>query len=199
MLLDPSVLALSYVIAAVRIWHLTEFSSFAAFFAMRIKVFNLLIFLGLLYSWHIVFSVFNLYESRRLGDRKQEVADMLKATSLASLLLGLVAIIFHIWMISPAFVLVFWLIATCTIILCRLGVREFLRRARKHGRNLHNLLIIGTNPRAVEFAHTIEDRPELGYKLIGFDGMASLSSQTWTTFPLLSASTSSMRWQSLFP
>jgi exopolysaccharide biosynthesis polyprenyl glycosylphosphotransferase len=37
-----------------------------------------------------------------------------------------------------------------------------------HGRNLRHLLIIGTNPRAMEFASSIECRPELGYDLVGF-------------------------------
>jgi exopolysaccharide biosynthesis polyprenyl glycosylphosphotransferase len=37
-----------------------------------------------------------------------------------------------------------------------------------HGRNSHQMLIVGTNPRAVEFARTIEGKPELGYHLIGF-------------------------------
>ena len=71
-------------------------------------------------------------------------------------------------MITPAFIAVFWIVATSTIIFSRLVLREFLRRARIHGRNLRHLLIIGTNPRAVEFAHAIEGRPELGYQLIGF-------------------------------
>ena len=71
-------------------------------------------------------------------------------------------------MITPAFIAVFWIVATSTVILSRLALREFLRRARIHGRNLRHLLIIGTNARAVEFAHAIEDRPELGYQLVGF-------------------------------
>ena len=37
-----------------------------------------------------------------------------------------------------------------------------------HGRNLRNLLIVGTNPRAVRFARKIEAKPELGYRIIGF-------------------------------
>ncbi len=71
-------------------------------------------------------------------------------------------------MITPAFIAVFWIVATSTIIVSRLALREFLRRARIHGRNLRHLLIIGTNPRAVEFARAMEGRPELGYQLVGF-------------------------------
>lgn len=168
MVFDPGILAFSYVLAAARIWHLTAFSSLAAFLTMRIKVPNLLLFLGLFYSWHVIFSAFGLYESRRLGDRKQEVADILKATSVAALVLGIVAAIFRVRMITVVFIIVFWFISSLILILCRLLMREFLAWVRTHGRNLRHVLIVGTNPRALEFAHTIDGRSELGFHLIGF-------------------------------
>ncbi|HTQ96980.1 MAG TPA: sugar transferase [Candidatus Acidoferrum sp.] len=168
MLLDPSLLTISFLISAVRTWHLTEFASFATFLSMRIKLSNLVLFLGLFYCWHVIFSAFGLYGSRRLGDRKEEAVVALKATSAGALVLGFVAAFFRVSMITPAFIAAFWIVATSTIILSRLALREFLRRARIHGRNLRHLLIIGTNPRAVEFASAIECRPELGYQLVGF-------------------------------
>jgi len=39
---------------------------------------------------------------------------------------------------------------------------------RRHGRNLRNILIVGTNPRALEFAQKLESKLELGYRIIGF-------------------------------
>jgi exopolysaccharide biosynthesis polyprenyl glycosylphosphotransferase len=168
MLFDLGILAFSYVVAAVRIWHLTAFSSFAAFISMRIKVPNILLFLGLFYSWHVIFSAFGLYGSRRLGDRKQEVVDVLKAASTATLVLGLAAAIFRVRMITLAFIVVFWVMSSLILILCRLLMREILAWVRRHGRNLRHVLIVGTNPRALEFARIIDDRPELGYLLIGF-------------------------------
>ena len=168
MLFDLGILAVSYVVAAVRIWHLTAFSSFASFISMRVKVLNTLLFLGLFYSWHLIFSAFGLYRSRRLGDRKQEAMDILKATSAGALVLGVVAAIFRLQMITPAFIVVFWVVASSLILLCRWILRMFLRWARMHGRNSHQMLIVGTNPRAVEFARNIEGKPELGYHLIGF-------------------------------
>ena len=80
MFLDPSLLTFSYMVAAIRIWHLTELTSFTAFFSMRIKILNLLVFLALFYFWHLIFSAFGLYGSRRLGDRKEEAVVVLKAT-----------------------------------------------------------------------------------------------------------------------
>lgn len=169
MLLDPGLLAISYVVAAARVWHLTEFNSFAAFISMRIKVLNILLFLGLFFSWHVIFSAFGLYESRRLGDRKKEEVDVSsKATSVGALVLGLIAVVFRVQMITPGFVVVFWFVGSLIVLLCRLALRKFLSWVRLNGRNLRQILIVGTNPRAVEFARTINSRPELGYQLIGF-------------------------------
>jgi len=177
MLFDPMILTISYIIAAIEIWHLTEFISFAAFFSMRIKLSNILVFLGLFYFWHVIFSAFGLYGSRRLGDRKEEAILVVKATLAGALVLSFVAAFLRVRMITPSFIAVFWIVATSTIILFRLALREFLRRLRTHGRNLRQLLIIGTNPRAVEFAHSVKGRAELGYQLIGF------ADQEWTGNP----------------
>ena len=168
MLFDLGILALSFVVAAVRIWHLTALSSFAAFISMRVKMLNFVLFLGLFYSWHLIFSAFGLYGSRRLGDRKQEVVDVLKATAVAIIVLASVALIFRVRMITPAFIVVFWAISSLSLILCRLVMRELLASVRTHGRNLRHVLIVGTNPRAEAFARTIDGRSELGYQLIGF-------------------------------
>jgi exopolysaccharide biosynthesis polyprenyl glycosylphosphotransferase len=168
MLLDPSLLTFSYLVAAIRTWHLTGLTSLSAFFSMRIKLSNVLVFVGLFYFWHVIFSSFGLYGSRRLGDRKEEAVVVLKATSAGALALGFIAATFQAPTITPAFLAGFWISATSTIILSRLALREFLRRARMRGRNLRHLLIVGTNPRGLEFARAIESRPELGYRLIGF-------------------------------
>jgi exopolysaccharide biosynthesis polyprenyl glycosylphosphotransferase len=135
---------------------------------MRVKVLNILLFLGLFYFWHVVFSAFGLYQSKRLENRKQETLDVFKATSAAVIVLGLVSAIFRLQMITPAFVVVFWAVASSLILLCRWILRMVLRWARMHGRNSRQMLIVGTNLRAIEFARTIEAKPELGYHLIGF-------------------------------
>src|SRR5665213_302696 len=96
MLLDPGLLTLSFMVAAIHTWHLTEYDSFATFFSMRIKLSNILVFLGLFYFWHLIFSAFGLYGSRRLGDRKEEAAVALKATLAAALVLGFVAAFFRV-------------------------------------------------------------------------------------------------------
>ena len=50
---------------------------------MRVKVRNFALFAGFLLAWHTIFCMFGLYESKRLSVRKAEVLDVVKATSLA--------------------------------------------------------------------------------------------------------------------
>src|SRR5580658_1395978 len=128
MLLDPSLLTLSYLVAAIRTWHLTEFTSFATFFSMRIKLWNLIVFFGLLYIWHAIFSAFGLYGTRRLAGRQQEILVVLKATSAGTLVLGFIATFFQVQMINPVFIAIFWIVAVLAIIISRLALREILRR-----------------------------------------------------------------------
>jgi exopolysaccharide biosynthesis polyprenyl glycosylphosphotransferase len=168
MLVDLWIIAVSYVAAAVQVWHLTAFRSFAAFFSMRVKLPNILLFLGLFFCWHIIFSVFGLYGSKRLANQRQETVDILKATSMATLVLGLAAAVFKVRMVTLVFMVVFWAISSLFLILCRSLMREILAWVRTQGHNLRYVLIVGTNNRALEFARIIEGRPELGYQLIGF-------------------------------
>jgi lipopolysaccharide/colanic/teichoic acid biosynthesis glycosyltransferase len=78
-------------------------------------------------------------------------------------------------MITPLFLVLFWGLGTGITILGRFALRYSLANIRLHGRNLRHMLIVGTNPRAVEFAREIGKRPELGYQLIGFADQASVA------------------------
>ena len=109
MLFDLSILALSYLIAAARVWHLTAFGSFTSFISMRVKVLNILLFLGVVCLWHSILATFGLYSSRRLADRNQEFTDVLKATFLAAIVLVAVASIFQVHMITFPFIMLFLL------------------------------------------------------------------------------------------
>jgi exopolysaccharide biosynthesis polyprenyl glycosylphosphotransferase len=167
-LFDLLVLAFSFTLAAIPVSRLTAKVSFLSFLSMRIKVQNILLLLLLLLVWHFIFSIFSLYESKRFGDRWSEIKDVLKATSLGTIVVVMVAALFRIRMVTPIFILVFWALSGSVAVSSRLMLRSFLKRVRIQGRNLRQILIVGTNPRAVRFARSIEGSPELGYRLIGF-------------------------------
>jgi exopolysaccharide biosynthesis polyprenyl glycosylphosphotransferase len=112
--------------------------------------------------------MFELYHSRRLSSRRSELIDVLKATSLGTLVIYLTAIFFKVQMVTPTFLVTFWAGSSIITVLSRIIFRRGLEWLRVRGRNLRFMLIAGTNPRAIRFARKIESQPELGYKLLGF-------------------------------
>jgi len=138
------------------------------FFSMRVKLVNFLLFFGLLLLWHFLFSGMGLYASHRMSSRASESVDVVKATALASLVLWSAAWVFHIHMASARFLIVFFGLSTGLLVSSRLVLRLVLAKTRVHGRNLRFVLIVGTSPRAIEFAKKIQGNAALGYRVIGF-------------------------------
>jgi exopolysaccharide biosynthesis polyprenyl glycosylphosphotransferase len=71
-------------------------------------------------------------------------------------------------MVTPTYVLVFWVLTTATVLATRLALRFILEGLRRRGRNIRYVLIVGTNSRAIDFAQRIESKVESGYRVIGF-------------------------------
>ncbi len=177
---DICILVTSFALATVSLYSSPDTITLAGFMAMRIRLGTILLFLLLVAIWHGVFVMCGLYESKRLTTWRAEVWELLRATCLASVLLLGVARMFHIFIVQPAFVPLFWVFCTSLMVSSRLGARSILLNLRRHGRNTRYLLIIGTNSRAMEFARRVSTSPELGYKIVGFvdddwDGMHSFT------------------------
>ena len=156
--------------------------SFAEFFEMRVKIRNFVVFGALLLVWHQVFILFGMYASRRLSRRLDEIKDVLKATTVGTLAIIFVRLLMRMDLVTPEFLLIFWLTASFVVVFARLLMRSLLYRARLHGRNLRDMLIVGTNPRAVQFARKMRDSQFLGYRVIGF------VDQEWPGLPEFSQS-----------
>jgi len=167
-LYDLAVITLSFALAAALVAHEAASVSFADFFSVRIKVKNFVLFAALLLVWHIIFCFFNLYDSRRLSGGRHEVLDALKATTLGAGAVCVAGFLLRLDIVTPLFLAGFWLVSSCAIFSSRLVARHLLSCARVRSRNLREMVIVGTNPRAVEFARKIEAKPALGYGIRGF-------------------------------
>src|ERR1700758_3920635 len=97
--------------------------SFTQFLEMRVKVGNIGLFLSLLVLWHIIFSAFGLYHSKRLSSRTSELFDVLKANTTGTIVLGTMAVLFRIDMVNSTFLLGFWVLVTGPGIVSRLMLR----------------------------------------------------------------------------
>ena len=167
-LFDLTVMTLCFALAAVLVAHDTATVSLADFLSMRVRVRNFVLFAAFLLVWHLVFCFYHLYDSRRLSPRWQEAFDLVKATTLGSGFVCLAAFLFRLKMVTPRFALGFWFVSTATLVASRLVARNLQSHLRVRGRNLRQMLIVGTNPRAVLFARKIAATPALGYHVLGF-------------------------------
>jgi exopolysaccharide biosynthesis polyprenyl glycosylphosphotransferase len=167
-LFDLGWLLIAYILATVLVVEAHAGPTLGAFLTMRVKLANLLLFSAVLLIWHIILSLCGMYASRRLSTRRAEILDALKATTLCTVSLALMGLLFSIQMITPRFMALFWILSFGFFALGRLLMRYALYSVRRRGHNLRYILILGTNQRAMHFARSIEGRPELGYRILGF-------------------------------
>jgi exopolysaccharide biosynthesis polyprenyl glycosylphosphotransferase len=142
--------------------------SLTEFLAMRIKVGNFILGTSLLFMWHLVYAACGMYNSRRMLGCLSDIRDPIKACFVGTVLIGIGTSIFHVRMAPPQFLLVFWIAISTASVVSRLSIRAIVHTARKRGRNLRSIVIVGTGPRAGRFVSMIESKPELGYRILGF-------------------------------
>jgi exopolysaccharide biosynthesis polyprenyl glycosylphosphotransferase len=186
-LFDIVLMVLAFALATPPVLYDTAGTSFAQFFSLHIRINDFLIFLGLLIVWHLTFASFGLYQSRQLQAQRSEVVRVVKATTLGTIFIFAAALAFRIEMVTPVFLIVFWSISSTILVTSRLTLRFLLKRVGARVQNLRLVLIVGTNPRAVEFARKVEATPEFGYRIIGFadEDWVGLQGFRQTGYPLI--------------
>lgn len=165
---DLAIVALSLFLAFSIISNQIDTGLIGRFFSTQVSIRTFGLFLCFLFIWHIIFSAFKLYRSRRLSTRWREVVDVFAASSLGTLVLFVMAGLLRIETVTPLFLTVFIVVSSTITVVNRLMLRWGLAWIRTRGRNLRFVLILGTNSRAVQLARKIEAQPRLGYRLIGF-------------------------------
>jgi exopolysaccharide biosynthesis polyprenyl glycosylphosphotransferase len=184
-LFDMALMVVSFGVATLPVLAKIGPVSFAQFLQIRVKLENFIVFFVLLGFWHFIFSIVGLYGSKRLTTRRAEVADVVKATTLGAVFLLLCSFTLQFQMVTPRFVAIFWAFSTAVAVVTRVTLRTWQRRLRSHGRDSRNMLIVGSNKRAIEFAKMVQSKPELGYRIIGFAddewaGAEELRSHGWS-------------------
>ncbi len=150
-----------------------EGSPLDEFLTVRVKLLNFAFFAAFAVLWNIIFGAFGLYRSRRVGLMTTEWWDTAKAVAVGTLILSGLALVFDFSAVNRGFIAAFFTTAVLGTALFRTVLRSILGGARRHGRNLRNLVIIGCGPRGAQFGKEVRSRPELGYLLLGYiDEMA---------------------------
>ena len=167
-LFDLVAISASFTVATLAVYYASGTLSLVDFLSMRAKVHNFVFFSLFLIGGHVSLVAFGLYKSRRLATRASDILDILKATSLGTLIIWVAGRLFHFVLLSGLFATIFFASTIIVLAGSRLLLRWVLHHVRRSGRNLRFLLIVGTNPRAIRFAREVEARPDLGYKIVGF-------------------------------
>ena len=118
--------------------------------------------------WHLSFRLFNLYEPKRFRRKLEECMDIIKATSLGSLLICAMIGLLGSQFFNSLVVIVFWLTAMVMTVAVRAAIRFLLTLVRSQGRNLRHIVVLGTNRRARAFVEKIRERRDMGYNVIGY-------------------------------
>ncbi|MDZ4347531.1 MAG: sugar transferase [Candidatus Binatia bacterium] len=138
------------------------------FLAVRVKLSNILLFVGFAIVWHLIFISQDLYRSRRIGLIKVEWWEVTKAVLLGTLLLAAFALLFRMTAIGRTFLVTFFAVVLPATVIMRSGLRFVLGGVRQKGRNLRNALIVGCGPRGARIGRELRSRPDLGYLILGY-------------------------------
>lgn len=130
-------------------------------------------------GWVAIFDGCVRYRADRFVTIRAQLRDLAKATTLSSVWLLVISVVFSVDSINNVNIFLFWGSVTVLGILTRLFVRMLLMGARRSGYNYRFLLVIGTNERSRELAGRIEESPELGYKLVGFVAENDEAADEW--------------------
>ena len=112
------------------------------------------------------FFLFDLYEFREVRKRGAIYIRTLQALGLTSIILAAIFYAFPQMILGRGVFLISLLLILSTMILWRFFVTWLLG----HPRLAERVLIIGTDTNAIEIAREALDRPEHGYKIVGFVG-----------------------------
>jgi FlaA1/EpsC-like NDP-sugar epimerase len=140
--------------------------SLAEVLVIRIKVANLILFVGYLVLCSTTLSACGLYRSHRLSHSKQRLYEILLA---ATLITGVLLVLGQIFVLSFAtneFLLLFWVLTFCALTLSHETALGLLYLARVRGKNLRHVIIVGEGPDALALAHRVSRDTSLGYRVL---------------------------------
>jgi FlaA1/EpsC-like NDP-sugar epimerase len=133
---------------------------------IRIKVANLVLFIGYLVLCSAVFSANGLYRSHPLSHAQQRLSAIFLAVTIISGALLALKAIFRLEFATNNFLLWFWALNFCTLALAHETALWLVYFAHLRGRNLRNVIIVGEGPGATALADRVSQEASLGYRIL---------------------------------
>ena len=145
-----------------------EFSreDWLSIFEVRLSLAN---FVGVslyLVAWHVALTTRGLYNSYRLSHPSREVTDLAFVTMLCVTPLAALRPLVDIDVLTPGFVYVFAAASFVGLCIERRLLRGMAHRARAMGRNLRDVVFVGSGQQTLETAAELARRDSLGYHVV---------------------------------
>ncbi|HEX4948298.1 MAG TPA: sugar transferase [Blastocatellia bacterium] len=167
--MDLSLMVVALSLTIVYNYAYLNYLDYAVVFVSdRIKVTNAVLIGVLLFVWHQAFSLRGLYLLTRLHILSEEVREIALAVLWCAGALLLMAQIGRWPTITVWETITFALLSFLFICTFRLLQQYVFRWFRRRGHNAKTLLLIGAGPRGQQFVQRLLERPDLGYRLIGY-------------------------------
>lgn len=138
----------------------------AEILVIRIKVANLILFMGYLVLCSAVFSACGLYRSHRLSHAKQRLYEIFLAVTCITGALFILRSIFLLAFATDLFFVWFWPLTLSLLVLSHETALGLLHLARLRGRNLRHVIIVGERPDAMTLAERVNQDVSLGYRVL---------------------------------
>jgi exopolysaccharide biosynthesis polyprenyl glycosylphosphotransferase len=165
---DIGLILVSFGLATLLSRNSCNWVTIAHFFTTKVSISSFALFAVAVFLCRGIFSLCNLYESKRMSTKSAEASAVLRAVTLLTACLWCLGRLLSILDPRPYFLLTFLAIGSTLVIAARMLLRYILGEVRKRGHNLHHILVLGSNARAIDFGRRIEATPERGYRLLGF-------------------------------
>ncbi len=118
--------------------------------------------------WVFIFSRRKVYRTRRDVDLSLEFFSVIRQVSFGMLIVLGLTFFYRAFSYSRIVFVFIWVIAIVLIFLGRALVLAYEKHLYSKGKELRNVLIVGTNQLAQELALRITHQPSRGYRLVGY-------------------------------
>ncbi len=165
-LCDLAVVAAALVVATLASTGSDGPRTWPALLEMRLSLANIALVAAYLGLWHVTFRACGLYQSYRLAAARRELRDLATAVALAVLPLAALAPLLGIDVVDGPFLIVFASAAFAALTMSRRLLRAVGRRVRLYGRDLRNVVVVGTGDEALELTARLARRNDVGYQVV---------------------------------
>jgi len=118
--------------------------------------------------WYLFAKMHGLYDDFRSRNFAYELISLIRTVFFLTISFIVMLFILREPFFTRSLVLGYAVVLLIHLALERYSLRKFFEFARRKGRNLRSLLIVGAGPVGKEFYDSIVSNPHFGYRLIGF-------------------------------